>query len=98
MGRLLAAHPSSLDHHLTSFGLCARARAAKMPYPLISLVTKLPQTIQGLSPLSFRCRTFETFTLAFQRDTEALDVFDSVRELTVVSKSFSARNISRPSC
>ena len=57
-----------------------------MPYPLISLVTRLPQTLEGLSPLAFRCRTFETFSLTFEADSEALDVFESIRELTVASK------------
>ena len=56
-----------------------------MPYPLISLVTRLPQTLQGSSPVSFRCRTFETFTLSFAQEQDASDVFESVRELTVAS-------------
>ncbi|TDL25030.1 phosphatases II [Rickenella mellea] len=56
-----------------------------VPYPLISLVTRLPQTLQGLSPLSVQCRTFRFFTLSFRKDTEATDVFDSIRELTVTS-------------
>ncbi|KAJ8523095.1 hypothetical protein ONZ45_g360 [Pleurotus djamor] len=54
-----------------------------VPYPLISLVTRLPQTLRGQSPLTFNCRTFETFTLAFDKDGDAGDVFDSVKELTV---------------
>ncbi|KAF8511020.1 protein phosphatase [Hysterangium stoloniferum] len=56
-----------------------------VPYPLISLVTRLPQTLHGLTPLSFRCRTFETFTLSFSNEQDALDVFDSVKELTVTT-------------
>ncbi|KZS88382.1 phosphatases II [Sistotremastrum niveocremeum HHB9708] len=56
-----------------------------IPYPLISLVTRLPQTLLGVSPLTVRCRTFESYTFSFQSDAEALDVFDSVRELTVAT-------------
>lgn len=59
----------------------------QVPYPLISLVTRMPQTLQGRSPITFRTRTFETFTLTFKQDREALDVFDSVKDLTVASKS-----------
>jgi hypothetical protein len=58
---------------------------SQVPYPLISLVTRLPQTLQGQCPLSFHSRTFETFSLAFNKESEASDVFDSVKELTVAS-------------
>ncbi|KAH9956604.1 protein-tyrosine phosphatase-like protein [Russula dissimulans] len=54
-------------------------------YPLISLVTRLPQTLSGLCPISFRCRTFDSFSLSFERDSEAADVFESVKELTVAN-------------
>lgn len=60
---------------------------SQVPYPLISLVTRLPQTIQGQCPLSFNSRTFETFTVSFARESDATDVFDSVKELTVASAS-----------
>ena len=56
-----------------------------MPYPLISLVQRLPQTLNGRSPLNFNTRTFEAFTLSFLSDSEATDVFESVKELTVTS-------------
>ncbi|KAF8609927.1 phosphatases II [Ceratobasidium sp. AG-I] len=56
-----------------------------IPYPLISLVTRLPQTLVGHSPISVRCRTFENFSLYFEKDQDALDVFDSVRESTVAT-------------
>lgn len=56
-----------------------------MPYPLISLVTSLPQTLQGQCPVTFSCRTFETFTISFSKDSDASDVFESVKELTVAS-------------
>ncbi|KAG8934588.1 hypothetical protein FRC02_009668 [Tulasnella sp. 418] len=56
-----------------------------VPYPLISSVVRLPQTLQGHARLAFRTRTFETFTLVFGKDSEATDVFESVRELTVVT-------------
>ncbi|KAJ4487715.1 protein-tyrosine phosphatase-like protein [Lentinula aciculospora] len=54
-----------------------------VPYPLISLVTRLPQTLQGQCPVTFHCRTFETFSLEFSAESDAADVFDSVKELTV---------------
>ncbi|KAI0261317.1 Myotubularin-like phosphatase domain-containing protein, partial [Gloeopeniophorella convolvens] len=54
-------------------------------YPLINLVTRLPQTLSGQCPISFRCRTFETFSLSFEKDLEAMDVFESVKELTVAN-------------
>lgn len=57
-----------------------------MPYPLISLVLQLPQTLQGQSPLTFHTRTFETFSLLFDIDRDAADVFESVKELTVCSE------------
>jgi len=57
-----------------------------MPYPLISLVNRLPQDLQGQSQLNFHTRTFETFSLVFKKDSEAGDVFESVKELTVSSE------------
>ena len=62
---------------------------AQVPYPLIALVTRLPQTLSGQCPINFRCRTFESFSLFFDREDEALDVFESVKELTV-SRAFSS--------
>ncbi|KAH9950277.1 phosphatases II [Amylocystis lapponica] len=56
-----------------------------VPYPLISLVTRLPLTLQGLCPLTFRSRTFETISLLFTSERDAIDVFDSVKELTVAT-------------
>lgn len=57
--------------------------ANQMPYPLICQVNRLPQCLQGQSQLNFHTRTFESFSLTFQRDSEANAVFDSVKELTV---------------
>ncbi|TCD70246.1 hypothetical protein EIP91_004147 [Steccherinum ochraceum] len=56
-----------------------------VPYPLVSLVTRLPQTIHGLSPLTIRSRTFETFTLSFKLEKDAIDVFESMKGLTVAT-------------
>ena len=61
-----------------------------MPYPLISLVNRLPQDLQGQSHLNFHTRTFETFSLTFRKDYEASDVFESVKGLTVASESYSS--------
>lgn len=41
--------------------------------------------MSGLYPLTTRTRTFETFSLSFKVLQEAIDVFESVKELTVVS-------------
>ena len=58
-----------------------------MPYPLISLVTRMPLSLEGTSALQFHLRTFTSFSLVFTQNQEALDVFDSVRGLTVNCKS-----------
>ncbi|KIY43517.1 phosphatases II, partial [Fistulina hepatica ATCC 64428] len=59
-----------------------------VPYSLISLVTKLPQTLQGQCPLSLHTRTFESYTFTFVNDASAADVFESVRDLTVVTSVY----------
>ncbi|KAF8637411.1 hypothetical protein AX17_002906 [Amanita inopinata Kibby_2008] len=74
--------------HLTAHHIIFRFNDAKqeemwVPYPLISQVTRLPQTLQGRCPLTFHTRTFETFSLVFNKDADASDVFESVKELTV---------------
>ncbi|KAI6109714.1 phosphatases II [Pisolithus sp. B1] len=74
--------------HLTAHHLIFRYEDAEIeemwvPYPLISLVVQLPQTLQGQSPITFHTRTFETFSLLFRSDRDAVDVFESVKELTV---------------
>ncbi|KAH9930636.1 protein-tyrosine phosphatase-like protein [Fomitopsis serialis] len=56
-----------------------------IPYPLISLVTRLPLNLQGQCPLMIRTRTFETTTLLFALEDSAIDVFDTVKELTVAT-------------
>ena len=55
---------------------------------MISLVTRLPQTLYGAAPLAFRTRTFETFNLTFAREGDAVDVFESIKELTVISELY----------
>ncbi|KAL1947939.1 hypothetical protein VTO73DRAFT_13663 [Trametes versicolor] len=56
-----------------------------VPYPLISLVSRMPMTLQGQSPLTIHTRTFETTFLSFVSEKEAIDVFESVKELTVAT-------------
>ncbi|KIM30967.1 hypothetical protein M408DRAFT_327880 [Serendipita vermifera MAFF 305830] len=56
-----------------------------IPYPLINQLARPPQTLQGLCPLAFRTRTFEAFVLYFVKDIESLEVFDTVKELTVIA-------------
>ncbi|KAJ9118924.1 hypothetical protein QFC24_005888 [Naganishia onofrii] len=60
-------------------------RVAKTPYPIINLVHRLPQTIQGVSPIQIRTRVFDNLIFGFRRDKDAEDVFCSVKELTVAS-------------
>ncbi|KAF8643804.1 hypothetical protein AX16_008822 [Volvariella volvacea WC 439] len=73
--------------HLTAHHLIFRydgsAEEMWVPYPLISSVTRLPQSLQGQCPLTIYTRTFENFTLSFTKESEACDVFESVKELTV---------------
>ncbi|EJD05680.1 phosphatases II [Fomitiporia mediterranea MF3/22] len=56
-----------------------------IPYPMISLVTRMPMTLQGYYPLSIHQRNFRSVMLYFQRDAESQDVFESIRGLTVAS-------------
>ncbi|PPQ93282.1 hypothetical protein CVT25_015280 [Psilocybe cyanescens] len=76
--------------HLTAHHIIFRYDDAEekemwMPYPLISLVNRLPHTLQGQSQLNFQTRTFESFSLTFKKDSDAGDVFESVKELTVAT-------------
>ena len=61
----------------------------QIPYPLISLVSRMPMTIHGRCPLTVHTRTFETIFLLFTTEKEAIDVFESVKELTVTSECLS---------
>lgn len=81
-------------------------RLYKVPYPLISTVVRLPLSLHGQSPIAFRSRTFEYFTLTFTRDRDALDVFESIKELTVACEhcrrnrrapQYSSPELQRPS-
>ncbi|OSD08378.1 phosphatases II [Trametes coccinea BRFM310] len=56
-----------------------------IPYPLISLVSRMPMTLQGHFPLTIHTRTFETIFFSFTNEKEAVDVFESVKELTVAT-------------
>ncbi|OBZ75993.1 Phosphoinositide 3-phosphatase, partial [Grifola frondosa] len=56
-----------------------------VPYPLISLVSRMPMSLQGSCPLTVHTRTFETISLSFASEKDAIDVFDSVKELTVAT-------------
>ncbi|KAL5533270.1 YMR1 [Sanghuangporus sanghuang] len=56
-----------------------------VPYPMISLVTRLPLTLEGFYPLLLHLRSFRSLTLSFERDSESQEVFESIRGLTVSS-------------
>jgi myotubularin-related protein 6/7/8 len=59
-----------------------------VPYPSITLLTRLPQTIHGLYPLQIRTRNFESYVLSFEKDREggAEDVWQSVKDCAVSGK------------
>jgi hypothetical protein len=59
----------------------------QIPYPLINLVTRLPLTIQGNAPLSVQTRIFTSYLFQFTDESDARDVWESVKGLTVVSES-----------
>lgn len=46
----------------------------------------MPMTLHGRCPLTIHTRTFETTFLLFAMEQNAIDVFESVKELTVASK------------
>ncbi|KAL0577882.1 phosphatidylinositol-3-phosphatase ymr1 [Marasmius crinis-equi] len=80
--------------HLTAHHLIFRyddnnEKEMWIPYPLISLVNRLPQTLQGQCPVTFHTRTFETFSIQFTNEGDGLDVFESVKELTVADSVYS---------
>ena len=52
------------------------------------MCTRLPQGLQGLTPLLIRTRTFETLTFSFRKEVDAFNVFETVRELTVAGVHF----------
>src|SRR5258706_2635276 len=60
----------------------------QVQYPLINTCTRLPQGLQGLTPLLVRTRTFETLTFCFRKEVDAFNVFETVRELTVAGVHF----------
>lgn len=68
----------------------------QVPYPLISLVSRMPMTLHGRCPLTMHTRTFETMFLSFASEKDAIDVFESVKELTVASESSCHFLLARP--
>jgi len=53
-------------------------------YPTITLMTRLPQSIRGQYPVQVRTRLFEDYTLSFDSDRDADDVWQSVRDCAVI--------------
>ncbi|OXG35166.1 myotubularin [Cryptococcus neoformans Ze90-1] len=58
-----------------------------IPYPLITRLTRLPQTINGLYPLQVETKTFESYVLLFAKDRDdgAEEVWQSVKDCSVKS-------------
>lgn len=79
-------------HHLifspTSYSSTSTSEEIWIPYSTITLLTRLPQSIQGLYPLQIYTRTFESYVLLFERDRErgAEDVWQSVKDCAVACK------------
>lgn len=63
-------------------------RSLQVLYPLVNLCTRLPQGLQGRTPLLIRTRTFEALTFSFRKEVDAFNVFETVRELTVAGVHF----------
>lgn len=56
-----------------------------VPYPIINVLHRLPQTSSGLFPLLLSTKTFHTYTFLFERNGEggAEDVWQSVRDCAI---------------
>ena len=54
-------------------------------------------TLDGRCPLTIHTRTFETMFFSFAAEKDAIDVFESVKELTVASESFMSMSMSSSS-
>ncbi|GFZ44691.1 Phosphoinositide 3-phosphatase [Saitozyma sp. JCM 24511] len=75
-------------HHLifdTASTSSETASEIWIPYPTITLLTRLPQSIAGLYPLQIRTRTFGSYVLLFDKDRQggAEDVWQSVKDCAV---------------
>ena len=81
-----------VQHHLFfSPAACSSTSQTEeiwIPYPAINLLTRLPQSIEGLYPLRLRTRTFESYLLLFEKDREggAEDVWLSIKDCAVASR------------
>ncbi|WWD22800.1 hypothetical protein CI109_107294 [Kwoniella shandongensis] len=76
------------SHHLI-FSQTASSNASEpevwVPYPAITLLTRLPQSIHGLYPIQVETRTFDSYVLLFEKDRDggAEDVWQSVKDSAV---------------
>lgn len=63
-----------------------------VPYPTINVLQRLPQSAAGKYPLLVGTKTFDTYTLLFEKWGEggAEDVWFSVRDCAVTRESFGA--------
>ncbi|WVQ94263.1 hypothetical protein IAU59_001342 [Kwoniella sp. CBS 9459] len=75
-------------HHLI-FSETSSSKASEpeiwIPYPSITLMTRLPQNIQGLYPVRIETRSFDNYVMSFEKDREggAEDVWQSVKDSAV---------------
>ncbi|WVF66661.1 hypothetical protein IAT40_001402 [Kwoniella sp. CBS 6097] len=75
-------------HHLI-FSETSTSKASEpeiwIPYPSITLMTRLPQNIQGLYPVRIETRYFDNYVMSFEKDREAgaEDVWQSVKDSAV---------------
>ncbi|CED83406.1 phosphatases ii [Phaffia rhodozyma] len=72
--------------HLTLHHLifeCPSSPELWISYPLINQVNKLPQSFNGRAPILIRTRLFQTYVLFFEDESTCLDVFETIKDLTV---------------
>jgi len=76
-------------HHLIFSPTSTSASPSEIwiAYPTITLMTRVPQSLRGHYPVQIRTRLFDHYTLSFDRDRDADDVWQSVKDCAVVCKS-----------
>ncbi|KAH8928317.1 phosphatases II [Atractiella rhizophila] len=61
-----------------------------LPYPLLWSVTRLPADLTGTkNPLEVRLRDFEAYSIVMRDESEALDVWESLRNISMGTDSLS---------
>lgn len=84
-------------HHLIFSPTSSSTSATEIwiAYPTITLMTRLPQSIGGQYPLQVRTRLFDNYTLSFDSDRDADEVWQSVKDCAVLCEWIETNN---PDC